>query len=77
MDRAAAKFDKYIRGVDQYRFDDRSVELPSGYCYAWGNANGDYVLSDNANFNPNVGGTLQWTALPREHLKEATSINRM
>ena len=63
---AAAKFDQYIRGVDQYRFNGTSVELPSGYRNAWGNATGDYVLSDHANFNPNVGGTRQWTALQRE-----------
>ena len=36
MDRAAANFDRYIRGVDQYRFEGRSVELPSGYRNAWG-----------------------------------------
>lgn len=65
-DRAAAKFDQYIRGVDQYHFQGRSVELPSGYRNAWGNANGDYVLSDNPNFNPNVGATRQWTPLQRE-----------
>ena len=35
-DRAAAKFDQYVRGVDQYRLKDRSVELPSGYHNAWG-----------------------------------------
>lgn len=65
-DRAAAKFDQYIRGVDPFRFEGQSVELPSGYRNAWGNASGDFVLSDNPNFNPNTGGTRQWTALQRQ-----------
>lgn len=65
-DRAAANFDRYIRGVDQYHFGDRTVELPSGYRNAWGNANGQYILSDNPNFNPNVGGTRDWTHLQHQ-----------
>ena len=68
MDRAAARFDRYIRGVEQYRspFEDRPVELPSGYRNVWANASGEYILSDNPIFNANVGGTNQWRSLNRE-----------
>jgi hypothetical protein len=68
IDRASANFDHYIRGVDEYRdpFQGRSVELPSGYRNVWANASGEYVLSDNANFNPNVGGTQGWRELQRQ-----------
>ena len=67
-DRAAANFDRYIRGVDQYRnpFGSNVVELPSGYRDVWANANGEYILSDNANFNPNVGGTQGWRQMQRQ-----------
>ncbi|MGP8243972.1 MAG: hypothetical protein ACLQVN_05580 [Bryobacteraceae bacterium] len=54
QDRMNASFDQYIRGVENYR-DSRgeTVELPSGYKKAYTNGLGDYVLSDDANFNPN------------------------
>ena len=68
MDRAAAKFDRYIRGVEAYRtpFADRPVELPSGYRSVWANAGGEYILSDNPNFNPNIGSTHEWRSVGRE-----------
>ncbi|MBV9341622.1 MAG: hypothetical protein JO159_12120 [Acidobacteria bacterium] len=64
-DRAAARFDRYIRGVDAYRspFEDRLVELPSGYRNVWANSSGEYILSNNPNLNPNVGGTQQWRSV--------------
>jgi hypothetical protein len=68
VDRATAKFDQYIRGVEEYRnpFEGRSVELPSGYRNVWANPTGEYVLSDDPNFNPNIGGTQQWRPLQRQ-----------
>jgi hypothetical protein len=42
------------------------VELPAGYRNVWGNANGEYILSDNANYNPNVGGTQSWRQMQRQ-----------
>ena len=68
MDRAAAKFDRYIRGVEEYHspFEDKPVELPAGYRNVWANAGGEYVLSDDPNFNPNIGGTQQWRGVKRE-----------
>lgn len=68
MDRVAARFDQYIRGVEEYRnpFEGRPVELPSGYRNVWANALGEYILSDNPNFNPNTGSNQQWQALQRK-----------
>jgi hypothetical protein len=68
MNRSAAKFDQHIRGVDEYRnpFEGRSVELPSGYRGAWANALGEYIMSDNATFNPNIGSNQQWQQLQRQ-----------
>ncbi len=36
------------------------MELPSGYNDAWVNAQGEYILSEQAGFDPNVGSTVEW-----------------
>ena len=67
MDRLADNFSQYLRGVDAYQnpFEDRSVELPSGYQNAWANALGEYILTDDPNFNPNQHSNLNWEPLTR------------
>lgn len=67
MDRVHANFDRYVRGVDGYQYQGRTVELPSGYRNAWANENGEFVLSDNPNFNPNIGSTRGWHTLQKQH----------
>jgi hypothetical protein len=65
MDRISNNFSQTIRGVDQY-FDPnqgQNIELPSGYNQAWSNPLGEYIVSDDPNFNPNVGSNLSWTTL--------------
>ena len=55
-------------GIDRYYdpHEGKEVELPSGYNYAWSNNNGEYIMSDNPNFNPNVGSNLHWEPLKRK-----------
>lgn len=67
LDRIHTQFDQYIRGVESYRspFQDRPVELPSGHRHVWGNALGEYILSDDATFNPNVRLKGDWRQLDR------------
>jgi hypothetical protein len=62
MDHVNANWDQYIRGVETYQgpFDKAPVELPSGYNEAWANANGEYIVSNDANFNPNKGSNVNW-----------------
>jgi hypothetical protein len=45
------------------------VELPSGYGHAWANNGGEYVLTDDPNFNPNQESTQSWTEMEtdRQH----------
>ena len=62
-DRAAKNFSDYIRGVQEYGGNGSHYTLPSGYSYAWASGNGTVVLTNNANYNPNVGGTGTWTLL--------------
>jgi hypothetical protein len=64
-DQIATDFSNYIRGVQTYNnpIDGSTVDLPSGYSYAWGNSLGEFVLSDSAGFNPNIGSNLNWEQL--------------
>ncbi len=42
------------------------MELPSGYGHAWANGNGEYVVTDNPNFNPNVELKGDWQELEKK-----------
>jgi len=42
------------------------VELPGGYEHAWSNNLGEYVLTNDANFDPNRGSTLHWDPMSRQ-----------
>jgi hypothetical protein len=69
QDRMSREFSEYIRGVETY--DDpvagRDVQLPSAYNEAWVSANGEYILSNDPNFNPNVGSNQSWERMkPRK-----------
>ncbi len=67
MDRLSARWSQTIRGVDEYYdpFRGSSVELPGGYRHAWANALGEYILTDDPTFNPNIGSNLNWEPLGR------------
>jgi hypothetical protein len=60
-DRIFDYYSQAIRGVDTYTdpINNWKVELPTGYDNAWTNGT-DYVISDDAGFNPNVGSTQDW-----------------
>ena len=55
-------FSEYVRGVETYKnpYEDRPIQLPSGYRDAWVNRSGEYILSTQAGFDPNVGSTTEW-----------------
>ena len=49
------RFDQHIRDVDEYTdANGNHMELPAGGRAAWMNGSGDYIVSDNTLFNPNV-----------------------
>ncbi|PKO19040.1 MAG: hypothetical protein CVU39_00380 [Chloroflexi bacterium HGW-Chloroflexi-10] len=64
-DRVSENFSQTIRGVDPYYDPNtgRTIELPSGYTQAWSTPLGEYILSDDPNFNPNIGSNQTWTPL--------------
>ena len=61
-DRLAHDFSNNILGVESYNnpFDGSTVDLPSGYSYAWANNLGEYILSDSPSYNPNTESNLNW-----------------
>jgi hypothetical protein len=67
QDRISRTFSEYIRGVETYRnpYEDRPVQLPSGYANAWVNRSGEYILSPQAGFDPNIGSNIQWRRLKK------------
>jgi len=54
-----------IRDVDGFYDPHRQevVELPSGYGHAWANDLGEYILTEDPNFNPNQESTQHWEAM--------------
>jgi hypothetical protein len=67
-DRLSENFSQHIRGVDEYYdpVEQRPVELPSGYNEGWVNGLGEYILSDNPNYNPNVGSNQTWHRMDKK-----------
>lgn len=61
-DKIAQNFGDYILGIDRYNdpYSGNEIELPSGYGIAWSNNLGEVIMTDNPNFNPNVGSNLGW-----------------
>ncbi|MBW2147365.1 MAG: hypothetical protein JRG73_06675 [Deltaproteobacteria bacterium] len=65
-DRISTNFSRAIRGVDAYTDPNSgTVELPGGYTHAWTNNLGEYVLSDDPNFDPNIGSQQNWELMRR------------
>lgn len=67
-DKVSQKFSDNTLGIDRYYdpHEGREVELPSGFNHAWSNNNGEYIIIDDPNFNPNVGSNLDWRPLERK-----------
>ncbi|MBP1601021.1 MAG: hypothetical protein H6Q06_1172 [Acidobacteria bacterium] len=67
QDRISRSYSEYIRGVETYRnpYEDRPIQLPSGYDGVWVNRSGEYLLSNQPGFNPNVGSTNEWRRMAK------------
>jgi hypothetical protein len=68
QDRINQNWSQYMRGVDEYYnpAEQRAVELPSGYRNAWVNGQGEYIVTDNTSFNPNVELDGNWQPLQKK-----------
>jgi hypothetical protein len=66
-DKVAQQHSDNMLGIERYYdpFEEREVQLPGGYNHAWCNNLGEYIMTDNPNFNPNIGSNLTWK--PIEH----------
>jgi len=66
-DRMGEQMSEAIRGVDSYvdPTSDYSPQLPGGYDHAWGNGLGEYIVSNDSLFDPNLNSTMNWQELQR------------
>jgi hypothetical protein len=66
-DRMGEQFSEAIRGVDSYidPTSDYSPQLPGGYDQAWSNGLGEYIVSNDSLFDPNLNSTMNWQELQR------------
>jgi hypothetical protein len=72
QDHNATQFSQYILGVETYQnpMTGETIDLDNNYGHAWVNNRGEYLLSDQAGFDPNAtqGNTQNWTQL--QHVKK-------
>ncbi|MBZ5593353.1 MAG: SHOCT domain-containing protein [Acidobacteriia bacterium] len=68
-DHIFAQFSENTRGIETYRNPStgETVELSNQYGHAWVNNRGEYLLSDQEGFDPNVTFKEDWT--PLVHVK--------
>jgi len=64
-DKVAEEHSDNMLGIERYYdpFEEREVQLPSGYNHAWCNNLGEYIVTDNPNYNPNTESNLTWKPL--------------
>jgi hypothetical protein len=71
-DRTSTQFSQYQRGVETYRNPStgETIDLDNNYGHAWVNNKGEYLLSDQAGFDPNAvfKNNEDWKRL--EHVKQ-------
>lgn len=67
QDRLAGEYSQSVRGRETFidPSSNERVELTGGYQQAWSNGQGEYILSDNPNFDPARSLHEQWTELRR------------
>jgi len=66
-DRMGENYSEAIRGVDSYidPTSDFTPQLPGGYDHAWSNGLGEYIVSNDHLFDPNLNSTMNWQQLER------------
>jgi hypothetical protein len=67
-DRLSTDRSRAIRDVDGFFDPHRQevVELPSGYGHAWANNLGEYILTEDPNFNPNIQSNHHWEPMQQQ-----------
>jgi hypothetical protein len=67
-DKVAQEHTDNMLGIDRYYdpYEGREVELPSSYNNDWCDNLGEYIMTDNPNYNPNVESNLTWKPIERK-----------
>ncbi len=63
----AQQYSEGYRGIETFvdRITGERVELSGGFRQAWTNGRGEYILSNDQNFNPGVTLRERWEEMPR------------
>jgi hypothetical protein len=67
-ERQSVEWSRQIRDMEGF-YDPHQqevVELPAGYGHAWANALGEYVLTDDPHFNPNLDSNQHWEPMQQQ-----------
>ena len=72
QEHTSAQYSQYTRGVETYRNPStgETVDLDSNYGHAWVNTRGEYLLSDQAGFDPNTVFKNNENWQPLQHVKK-------
>ena len=67
-DQLTTNWGRAMLGVDAFYDPHREaeVELPSRYDHAWANNLGEYIMTDDSSYNPNVHSNLHWEPMERQ-----------
>jgi hypothetical protein len=65
-EKVANNFSQYIRGTANYIDKGKIVELPDYYNNVWSNGNGEYILSNGNNYDPNKLINGNWQRIERK-----------
>jgi hypothetical protein len=65
QDRLNREWSEYVRGTETYNDPVRGepIELPSTHKHAWVSRSGEYILTDNPNYNPNIEQRGDWVEM--------------
>jgi hypothetical protein len=65
--RQAEAMRELLGGVETYQdaYKGESIQLPASYREYWANAAGEYILSEQVGYDPNVGSHVEWKKMER------------
>ncbi|MEO8583559.1 MAG: hypothetical protein ABI415_07170, partial [Flavitalea sp.] len=66
LEKSNTQFSDNMRGVERYRDGNSEYQLPSGYNNAWVNNKGEYLMSDQPDFDPSVTENGNWKQLNKK-----------
>lgn len=66
-DYISREFSEYMRDSEHYSdpINEQNLELPGGYQDVWTNVNQEYILSNEAGYDPNRSSNIEWKKIQK------------